>query len=83
MMKWFVTKYSAKIWRQKMTNDFFNALKPNKEIDRSWGIGMKVPICPNCEAIISPMCFWENCGDKVGWCEYCGQKIDWSGWEDE
>lgn len=62
---------------------FFNALKPNKEIDRSWGIGMKVPVCPNCEAIISPMCFWENCGDKVGWCEYCGQKIDWSGWEEE
>lgn len=62
---------------------FFNALKPNKEIDRSWGIGMKVPACPNCEAIISPMCFWENCGDKVGWCEYCGQKIDWSGWEEE
>ena len=62
---------------------FFNALKPNKEIDRSWGIGMKVPVCPNCEAIISPMCFWKNCGDKVGWCEYCGQKIDWSGWEDE
>lgn len=62
---------------------FFNALKPNKEIDRSWGIGMKVPVCPNCEAIISPMCFWKNCGDKVGWCEYCGQKIDWSGWEEE
>lgn len=62
---------------------FFNAKKPNKEIDRSWGIGMKVPACPNCEAIISPMCFWENCGDKVGWCEYCGQKIDWSRWEDE
>ena len=62
---------------------FFNALKPSKEIDRSWGIGMKVPVCPNCEAIISPMCFWEHCGDKVGWCEYCGQKIDWSGWEDE
>lgn len=62
---------------------FFNALKPNKEIDRSWGIGMKVPACPNCEAIISPMCFWKNCGDKVGWCEYCGQKIDWSGWEEE
>lgn len=62
---------------------FFNALKPNKEIDRSWGIGMKVPVCPNCEAIISPMCFWKNCKDKVGWCEYCGQKIDWSGWEDE
>lgn len=60
---------------------FFNALKPNKEIDRSWGIGMKVPACPNCEAIISPMCFWENCGDKVGWCEYCGQKIDWSEWK--
>lgn len=62
---------------------FFNALKPNKEIDRSWGIGMKVPVCPNCEAIISPMCFWKNCGNKVGWCEYCGQKIDWSGWEEE
>ena len=62
---------------------FFNALKPSKEIDRSWGIDMKVPVCPNCEAIISPMCFWKNCGDKVGWCEYCGQKIDWSGWEDE
>ena len=62
---------------------FFNALKPNKEIDRSWGIGVKVPACPNCEAIISPMCFWKNCGDKVGWCEYCGQKIDWSGWEEE
>lgn len=60
---------------------FFNALKPSKEIDRSWGIGMKVPVCPNCEAIISPMCFWKNCEDKVGWCEYCGQKIDWSGWE--
>ena len=60
---------------------FFNALKPNKEIDRSWGIGMKVPVCPNCEAIISPMCFWKNCGDKVGWCEYCGQKIDWSEWK--
>ena len=62
---------------------FFNALKPSKEIDRSWGIGMKVPVCPNCEAIISPMCFWKNCGDKVGWCEYCGQKIDWSEWEKE
>lgn len=62
---------------------FFNALKPNKEIDRSWGIGVKVPVCPNCEAIISPMCFWKNCGNKVGWCEYCGQKIDWSGWEEE
>lgn len=62
---------------------FFNALKPNKEVDRSWGIGVKVPVCPNCEAIISPMCFWKNCGDKVGWCEYCGQKIDWSGWEEE
>lgn len=60
---------------------FFNALKPNKEIDRSWGIGMKVPVCPNCEAIISPMYFFKNCEDKVGWCEYCGQKIDWSGWE--
>lgn len=62
---------------------FFNALKPNKEIDRSGGISREVPICPNCEAIISPMCFWKNCGDKVGWCEYCGQKIDWSGWEKE
>ena len=62
---------------------FFNALKPSKEIDRSWGIGMKVPVCPNCEAIISPMCFWKNCEDKVGWCEYCGQKIDWSEWKQE
>lgn len=60
---------------------FFNALKPNKEIDRSGGISREVPICPNCEAIISPMYFWKNCRDKVGWCEYCGQKIDWSGWE--
>lgn len=60
---------------------FLNALKPNKEIDRSWGIGMKVPVCPNCEAIISPMYFWKNCENKVGWCEYCGQKIDWSGWK--
>lgn len=60
---------------------FFNALKPNKEIDRSGGISKEVPICPNCEAIISPMYFWKNCRDKVGWCEYCGQKIDWSGWE--
>lgn len=62
---------------------FFNALKPNKEIDRSGGISREVPICPNCEAIISPMCFWKNRRDKVGWCEYCGQKIDRSGWEDE
>lgn len=62
---------------------FFNALKPNKEIDRSWGISREVPICPHCEAIISPMYFFKNCEDKVGWCEYCGQKIDWSGWGDE
>lgn len=62
---------------------FFNALKPSKEIDRSGGISKEVPVCPNCEAIISPMYFWKNCGDKIGWCEYCGQKIDWSGWEDE
>lgn len=60
---------------------FFNALKPNKEIDRSGGISREVPICPNCEAIISPMYFWKNCENKVGWCEYCGQKIDWSGWK--
>ena len=60
---------------------FFNALKPNKEIDRSGGISREVPVCPNCEAIISPMYFWKNCENKVGWCEYCGQKIDWSGWE--
>ena len=51
---------------------FFNALKPNKEIDRSWGISREVPICPHCEAIISPMYFFKNCEDKVGWCEYCG-----------
>lgn len=62
---------------------FFNALKPNKEIDRSGGISREVPICPSCEAIISPMYFWKNCENKVGWCEYCGQKIDWSGWEEE
>ena len=62
---------------------FFNALKPSKEIDRSGGISREVPVCPNCEAIISPMYFWKNCENKVGWCEYCGQKIDWSGWEDE
>ena len=62
---------------------FFNALKPNKEIDRSGGISREVPVCPNCEAIISPMYFWKNCENKVGWCEYCGQKIDWSEWEDE
>ena len=60
---------------------FFNALKPSKEIDRSGGISREVPVCPNCEAIISPMYFWKNCGDKVGWCEYCGQKIDWSEWK--
>ena len=60
---------------------FFNALKPNKEIDRSWGISREVPVCPNCEAIISPMYFWKNCENKVGWCEYCGQKIDWSEWK--
>ena len=60
---------------------FFNALKPNKEIDRSGGISREVPVCPSCEAIISPMYFWKNCENKVGWCEYCGQKIDWSEWK--
>lgn len=60
---------------------FFNALKPSKEIDRSGRISREVPVCPNCEAIISPMYFWKNCENKVGWCEYCGQKIDWSEWK--
>ena len=60
---------------------FFNALKPRAEVDRSWGIARKAPVCPNCDSYLTPMLFIG--GEKVGWCECCGQKIDWSEWEEE
>ena len=62
---------------------FFNALRPKQEVDRSWGIAHKVPVCPNCDSYLTPMLFIGGDGDKFGWCECCGQKIDWSGWEEE
>lgn len=62
---------------------FFNAKKPKAEVDRSWGIARRVPVCPNCDSYLTPMLFIGGDGDKFGWCEYCGQKIDWSGWEEE
>lgn len=60
---------------------FFNAKKPKAEVDRSWGIKRKVPVCPNCVSYLIPRLIIG--GGKVGWCEYCGQKIDWSEWEEE
>lgn len=58
--------------------------KPNKAIDRSWGIENEVNVCPVCDCYLTSVHFIsidENevkGTDKVSYCETCGQKIDWN-----
>ena len=58
--------------------------KPNKAIDRSWGIENEVNVCPVCDCYLTSVHFIsidENevkGTDKVAYCETCGQKIDYN-----
>ena len=60
------------------------ARKPNKAIDRTWGIENEVNVCPVCDCYLTSVHFIsidENevrGTDKVSYCESCGQKIDWN-----
>ena len=60
------------------------ARKPNKAIDRTWGIENEVNVCPICACYLTSVHFIsidENevkGTDKVSYCESCGQKIDWN-----
>ena len=60
------------------------AMKPNKAIDKSWGIENEVNVCPVCDYYLTPVHFIpidENevkGTDKVSYCETCGQKIDYN-----
>ena len=55
--------------------------KPNKAIDRSWGIEKEVSVCPVCDCYLTMIHFieiGEGKSIKTSYCETCGQKIDWS-----
>ena len=60
------------------------AMKPNKAIDRTWGIENEVNVCPVCDCYLTSVHFIsidENevkGTDKVAYCEFCGQKIDYN-----
>ena len=60
------------------------ARKPNKAIDRSWGIQNEVNVCPVCDCYLTSVHFIsidENevkGTNKVSYCETCGQKIDYN-----
>ena len=60
------------------------ARKPNKAIDRTWGIENEVNVCPVCDCYLTSVHFIsidENevkGTNKVSYCETCGQKIDYN-----
>ena len=60
------------------------ATKPNKAIDKTWGIENEVNVCPICDYYLTSVHFIsidENevkGTDKVAYCETCGQKIDYN-----
>ena len=60
------------------------AMKPNKAIDKTWGIENEVNVCPVCDYYLTSVHFIsidENevkGTDKVAYCETCGQKIDYN-----
>ena len=60
------------------------ATKPNKAIDKTWGIENEVNVCPVCDCYLTSVHFIsidENevkGTDKVAYCETCGQKIDYN-----
>ena len=60
------------------------ARKPNKAIDRTWGIENEVNVCPVCDCYLTSVHFIsidENevkGTNKVSYCEMCGQKIDYN-----
>ena len=60
------------------------ARKPNKAIDKSWGIENEVNVCPVCDYYLTSVHFISidenevNGTDKISYCETCGQKIDWN-----
>ena len=60
------------------------ARKPNKAIDRTWGIENEVNVCPVCDCYLTSVHFISidendvNGTDKVSYCETCGQKIDYN-----
>ena len=60
------------------------AMKPNKAIDKTWGIENEVNVCPVCDCYLTSVHFISidenevNGTDKVSYCETCGQKIDYN-----
>lgn len=52
------------------------------DIDRTWGIHKKVPVCPRCESYLTIMHFIGD-GKKVSYCEHCGQAVSWEEWKYE
>ncbi len=57
--------------------------KPNSDIDHTWGIPRKHPVCPNCDVFLQTVHFIGDGKKKVSYCDRCGQAIDWSEWEVE
>lgn len=58
--------------------------KPNKAIDKSWGIKKEAYVCPVCDYFLPKIHFIPiedmgySAGKKTSYCETCGQKIDWN-----
>lgn len=52
------------------------------DIDTSWGVRQKMPLCPECDHFIGYHRFIHGDNREVTYCEHCGQAIDWSDTDD-